>query len=70
MSNPSPLSRYLNDDAYRAQCDAETKRQRKAINNGITRSLIASGNRYPANWTDAEKAEFEARELAKMEKEA
>jgi hypothetical protein len=51
------LERYWTDADHRARIDAETAHQLALTHSNMDAALIASGNRWPAHWTDAEKAD-------------
>ena len=55
------VERYWTDPEYRARCEAERQHGQALLNAGIDTALIASGNRWPAHWTDAEKQHASAK---------
>jgi hypothetical protein len=57
------LNRYWNDPAYRAEVAETTQRERDLHNTIIDCALIRAGTRWPAHWSDEEKAEATARLL-------
>jgi hypothetical protein len=61
------IERYWNDPAHRAQIDADYADRQRTHNARFDAALIASGNRWPAHWTDAEKAEASATVLQEKE---
>ncbi len=55
------IERYWSDPEYRLRIDAETAHQRELTHRKLDAALIASGNRWPAHWTDAEKQHASAK---------
>lgn len=50
------LRQYWHNPAFAAQVDAERDRARRLNNTIIDCAMIRAGNRWPAHWTDDEKA--------------
>jgi hypothetical protein len=55
------LNRYWSDPQYRRRMDAENDHARRLINDGIDAAMITSGTRWPADWSDTDKAEMTAK---------
>lgn len=49
------LNRYETDRAYRQQMDLEARHAHELSMAAMDRRMIATGNRFPANWTPQEK---------------
>ena len=54
------LNRYESDRAYRQQMDLEARHAHELSMDAMDRRLIATGNRFPANWTPQEKLDATA----------
>lgn len=61
------LNLFWNDPAYRAEIAATEQRQRDLHNTIIDCAMIRAGTRWPAHWSDEEKADATARLLDKKE---
>jgi hypothetical protein len=61
------LNRFWNDPAYRRRVQAEIDHANALRQSEFDHALIASGNKWPADWTDAEKADASAALMAKYE---
>lgn len=57
------LRQYWHNPAFAAAVDAQRDRERDLHNTIIDCALIRAGNRWPAHWSDEEKAEATARLL-------
>lgn len=57
------LNLFWNDTAYRQAVAETTQRQRDLHNTIIDCAMIRAGTRWPAHWSDEEKAEATARLL-------
>ena len=57
------LNLYWNDPEYRRAVEETTQRQRDLHNTIIDCAMIRAGTRWPAHWTDVEKAEATVRLL-------
>lgn len=58
------LSRWCADPDYRAEVAATEQRERDLHNTIIDCAMIRAGTRWPAHWSDEEKADATARLLA------
>lgn len=61
------LARWCADPAYRAEVAATEQRQRDLHNTIIDCAMIRAGTRWPAHWSDEEKADATARLLNKKD---
>lgn len=61
------LARWCADPAYRAEVAATEQRERDLHNTIIDCAMIRAGTRWPAHWSDEEKADATARLLDKKE---
>lgn len=52
--------RYWTDAKYRRLCDAETRQARALINMEMDYVRISNGRKWPAHWTEQEKADATA----------
>ena len=59
------LNLFWNDPAYRAEVAETTQRQRDLHNTIIDCAMIRAGTRWPAHWSDEEKAEATERLLSR-----
>lgn len=59
------IENYWYAKAHRARMSGEHNHARRIIREDIDRSLLASGRRWPIDWTDAEKEEATEKLLSK-----
>lgn len=59
------LNLFWNDPAYRQAVTETTQRERDLHNTIIDCAMIRAGTRWPAHWTDEEKAEATERLLSR-----
>lgn len=61
------LARWCSDPAYRAEVAETTQRERELHNTILDCAMIRAGTRWPAHWTDEEKADATARLLDRID---